>query len=110
MGGKIIQSISIAMSKLCISDMMLDQSCNMRKQPTLTQENELKKRKEHDRHSSSFQQFNQTFPGLNYSESSNEPFGRLQLPHTSNPRQQYMLVPAQELLNNASLLILIILR
>ena len=104
MGGKRIRSISLAMSKLCISDMMLDNSSNMRKKPTLTKENELKKRKEHLRHSSSFQQSNQTLAGLNYLENSNELFGRLQIPPTSYPRQQYILAPAQELLNNASLL------
>jgi len=77
----------------------------MRKRPTLTKENDTKKRKEDFRHFSSFQQSNQTFAGVNYSENnSKELFGRLQLPHTSNPRQQYMLVPAQELRNNASLL------
>ena len=90
------------MSKLCISDMMLDNSSNMRKKPTLTKENELKKRKEHLRHSSSFQQSNQTFADLNYSENnSKELFGRLQLPHTSYPLQQYKLVPEKEFRNNA---------
>ena len=62
------------------SYILFDKNCNMRKRPFLTKENDFQKRKEHVRHSTSFQQYNQTFAGLNYSENnSKELFGRLLL-------------------------------